>query len=121
VRWQRWIASTSVALLTLSAAVSQAVAGSSPCGPSVTTPVPQPTAAHLAAAGLSRFRFAPDDRRVDLVAPPFTNSTNVDEWPPARGGVPARERTACEASHHMAMRALHEGLARGDAVRGWLG
>jgi hypothetical protein len=77
MRWQRWIASTGVAVLTLSVASSHAAAGSVPCGPSVTTPVPQPTAAHLAAAGLSGFPLAPDDRRVDLVAPPFTNSTDV--------------------------------------------
>jgi hypothetical protein len=76
MRWHRWIAGTGVAALTLLAGPSHA-AGAAPCGASVTTPVPQPTAAHLAAAGLSRFPFAPDDRRVDLVAPPFTNSTSV--------------------------------------------
>jgi hypothetical protein len=77
MRWQRWIASTGVAVLTLSVAPAHAAAGSAPCGPSVTTPVPQPTVAHLAAAGLSGFPLAPDDRRVDLVAPPFTNPTNI--------------------------------------------
>ena len=70
MRWHRWIAGTGVAALTLLAGPSHA-AGAAPCGASVTTPVPQPTAAHLAAAGLSRFPFAPDDRRVDLVAPPL--------------------------------------------------
>ena len=77
MRWQRWIASTGVAVLMLSVASSQAAAGSAACGPSVTTPVPQPTAAHLAAAGLAGFPLAPEDRRVDVVAPPFTNSTGV--------------------------------------------
>jgi hypothetical protein len=73
MRWHRWIASTGFAALTLAAAAPEGEA----CGPSATTPVPQPTAAQLAAAGLSQFPFAPDDRRIDLVAPPFTNSTNV--------------------------------------------
>ena len=41
------------------------------------TKVPQPTAAHLAAASLDKLPVAPDQRRVDLVAPPFSDSTNV--------------------------------------------
>jgi hypothetical protein len=73
MRWHRSIASTGVVAATLSAAATADAA----CTTSVTTPVPQPTAAHLAAAGLSRFPFAGDDRRVDLVAPPFTRSTSV--------------------------------------------
>jgi hypothetical protein len=70
----RWITSLGVAAAALSGGASAAHAE---CNPSVATPVPQPTPAHLAAAGLSRFPFAGDDRRVDLVAPPFTNSTSV--------------------------------------------
>jgi hypothetical protein len=76
MRGQRWMASVGIAVVACSIAASEA-AGSAPCGPSVMTPVPQPTAAQLAAAGLSRLPFAPDDRRVDLVAPPFTNPTGV--------------------------------------------
>jgi hypothetical protein len=41
------------------------------------TPVPQPTAAQLEASGLSRLPLAPDGRRVDLVAPPFSHPTKV--------------------------------------------
>ena len=59
MRWQPRIASMGVALSMLSAAAAQAAAGPSPCGPSMTAPVPHPTAAQLAAAGLSRFPFAP--------------------------------------------------------------
>lgn len=47
------------------------------CNDSVATPVPQPTGAHMAAAGLDRLPVAPSDRRVDLVAPAFSDSTNV--------------------------------------------
>jgi hypothetical protein len=74
--WQRWIASMGVAASALAAA-PQPAAGAEPCGPSVATRVPQPTAAELTAAGLSRYPFKSDDRRVDLVAPPFTDPTNV--------------------------------------------
>jgi hypothetical protein len=73
MRWHRWITGAGLAGLALAAAAPQAGA----CGPSVTTPVPQPTAAQLEAAGLSRYPFASDDRRADLVAPPFTNPTSV--------------------------------------------
>ncbi len=51
--------------------------GASPCRDSVATAVPQPTAAQLDAAGLGRLPLAPDDRRVDLVAPPFSDSTSI--------------------------------------------
>ena len=51
--------------------------GASPCNDSVATAVPQPTAAQLDAAGLGRLPLAPDDRRVDLVAPPFSDSTSI--------------------------------------------
>ncbi len=39
--------------------------------------VPQPSGAQLAAGGLGRLPLAPVERRVDLVAPPFSNSTAV--------------------------------------------
>ena len=74
MRLHRWITSTAVAALSLSAG---AAAAHATCNPSVTTPVPQPTPAQLDAAGLSRFPFSGDAGRVDLVAPPFTNSANV--------------------------------------------
>jgi hypothetical protein len=44
---------------------------------SESTPVPQPTAAQMAASGLSRIPVAPDRKRVDLTAPPFSNPTEV--------------------------------------------
>jgi hypothetical protein len=56
---------------------SAATRGAGPCQDSVTTEVPQPTAAHLEAAGLDKLPVAPDERRVDLVAPPFSNPTAV--------------------------------------------
>ncbi|HEY3264928.1 MAG TPA: hypothetical protein VGK12_07205 [Actinomycetota bacterium] len=40
-------------------------------------PIPQPSEEQMAAAGLADLPTAPDSTRVDLVAPPFTNSTNV--------------------------------------------
>jgi hypothetical protein len=56
---------------------SAATRGAGPCEETVTTKVPQPTAAHLEAAGLAKLPVAPDARRVDLVAPPFSDSTSV--------------------------------------------
>ena len=50
---------------------------SAPCRESVTTAVPQPTRAQIVASGLGRLPLAPDDRRADLVAPPFSNPTAV--------------------------------------------
>lgn len=47
------------------------------CVDSVRTDVPQPTAAQLEAAGLHRLPVAPLDKRVDLVAPAFSNPTDV--------------------------------------------
>jgi hypothetical protein len=41
------------------------------------TSVPQPTAAQMAASGLSKLPVAPDSKRVDLTAPPFSHSTEV--------------------------------------------
>jgi hypothetical protein len=39
--------------------------------------VPQPTPAQMVASGLGRLPVAPLSRRIDLVAPPFSDSTNV--------------------------------------------
>jgi len=47
------------------------------CNPSVATPVSQPSSAQMAAAGLHELPVAALERRVDLVAPAFSNSTNV--------------------------------------------
>jgi hypothetical protein len=52
-------------------------AASSACEAGVETRVEQPTPAQLAAAGLKRLPVAPERRRVDLVAPPFSDSTGV--------------------------------------------
>jgi hypothetical protein len=41
------------------------------------TSVPQPTAAQMAASGLNKLPVAPDSKRVDLTAPPFSQSTEV--------------------------------------------
>ena len=48
-----------------------------PCRTSVSTSVPQPTDAQLEAAGLAELALAPNSARVDLTAPPFSNSTKV--------------------------------------------
>jgi hypothetical protein len=52
-------------------------ASGAPCRESVSTRVPQPTSAQLAAAGLAELPLAPTGARVDLVAPPFSSSTDV--------------------------------------------
>jgi hypothetical protein len=46
-------------------------------GSSEPTSVPQPTAAQMAASGLSKLQVAPDSERVDLTAPPFSHPTEV--------------------------------------------
>ncbi|MEK6273668.1 MAG: hypothetical protein AABM42_13650 [Actinomycetota bacterium] len=48
-----------------------------PCNDSAATPVPQPTSAQMAAAGLDKLPVAPADRRVDLIAPAFSRPTEV--------------------------------------------
>jgi hypothetical protein len=40
-------------------------------------PVPQPTSAELAAAGLDQLPIAPESKRLDLELPPFSNSTEI--------------------------------------------
>jgi hypothetical protein len=65
------------ALIAAGLAVPAPAAAGRVCNDSVTTSVPQPTAAHLAAAGLAKLPLAPESRRVDLVAPAFSNSTSV--------------------------------------------
>ena len=66
-----WIAALAVA----AAAGASDAHGS--CRESTTTAVPEPTAAQLRAGGLGTLPLAPADRRVDLVAPPFSSSTTV--------------------------------------------
>jgi hypothetical protein len=41
------------------------------------TTIPQPTEAELEASGLAKFPFAPEGRRIDLVAPSFSNPTEI--------------------------------------------
>ncbi|MGI8861937.1 MAG: hypothetical protein ACR2GV_04340 [Gaiellaceae bacterium] len=48
-----------------------------PCASSAPTHIPQPTSRELAAAGLKGLPLAPKRKRVDLVAPRFSNSANV--------------------------------------------
>ena len=64
-------------LATLALLVAAEPATAAPCADSVATPVPQPTAAQMAAAGLAEIPVAPLSQRVDLVAPPFSNPTSV--------------------------------------------
>jgi hypothetical protein len=52
-------------------------ASGGPCRASVSTSVPQPSAAQLESAGLTELPLAPNSARVDLTAPPFSNSTEV--------------------------------------------
>jgi hypothetical protein len=68
------------ALLLAGLTAAVVVAAGSPtraCEKSVSRRVPQPSAGQLAAAGLSKLPLAPDKQRVDLVAPAFSNPTNV--------------------------------------------
>ena len=39
--------------------------------------IPQPTEAQLEASGLAKFPFAPQSKRIDLVAPSFSNPTEI--------------------------------------------
>ncbi len=48
-----------------------------PCASSAPTHIPQPTSRELAAAGLKGLPLAPKRKRVDLVAPRFSNAANV--------------------------------------------
>jgi hypothetical protein len=77
---RRWsIAAIVLAATTLAPPTpSGASSGPTPCSTeSRSIPIPQPTEAQMAAAGLAHLPTAPDDTRVDLVAPPFTRPTNV--------------------------------------------
>ena len=56
---------------------STAVATDRLCTSGGAARIPQPTARHLAAAGLKRLPVAPRTKQVDLLAPPFSNSTDV--------------------------------------------
>ncbi|KRE26106.1 hypothetical protein [Agromyces sp. Soil535] len=69
-------------LLTLSACVADWGAGTSastgtPCQATARTKVPQPKPAQLEAAGFDALPLAPDAKRVDLVAAPFSRPTEV--------------------------------------------
>jgi hypothetical protein len=72
-----------VALITLvgvtagGATAAEAARASGACGETSALTVPQPTSAQMAAAGLARLPVAPLSRRVDLVAPPFSDPTSV--------------------------------------------
>jgi len=60
------------------AASRPAMAGASgACEESTATRVAQPTEAQMAAAGLNALPVAPEEARVDLVAPPFSDPTGV--------------------------------------------
>lgn len=58
-------------------AVAQTQSDSTRCQPTASTQVPQATRQQLEAAGLARLDLAPDSARRDLVAPPFSNPTDV--------------------------------------------
>jgi hypothetical protein len=60
----------------VTAALSVAACGGDD-GDDEVTPVPQPTAAQLEAAGLEKLPLAPESERVDLTMPPMSNPTEV--------------------------------------------
>jgi hypothetical protein len=69
-------------LLTLSACIPDTEAGTStstgtPCEAAARSNVPQPSAGQLEAAGFEALPLAPDAKRVDLVAAPFSRPTEV--------------------------------------------
>jgi hypothetical protein len=67
-----------VALLSVTLAATLAAAACRGDGDSSeSTPVPQPTSAQLEASGLAKLPLAPDSKRVDLTAPPFSHPTEV--------------------------------------------
>ena len=59
------------------AAQSPAAGAVRTCSDSVATPVRQPTSGQMAAAGLGGLPVAPAARRVDLIAPAFSQPTNI--------------------------------------------
>jgi hypothetical protein len=61
---------------TLMAYASRDSSGNSAASPSATT-IPQPTAAQLSAADLGKLSLAPESERVDVVAPTFSDPTNI--------------------------------------------
>jgi hypothetical protein len=79
--WQRrtrqCLALLATAGLGLAVAPAGAAGAGRGCEPTRATPVPQPTAQQMAAAGLGRLPAAPERQRVDLIAPPFSNPTGV--------------------------------------------
>jgi hypothetical protein len=66
-----------VALAVGASAALSAVACGGDDGEDEPTPVPQPTAAQLEAAGLEKLPLAPESKRVDLTMPPLSNPTEV--------------------------------------------
>jgi hypothetical protein len=68
----------SLVLAVVASADGQGAAGTEGrCGPTSSRRVPQPSPARMAAAGLARLPVAPRRRRVDLVAPAFSDPTRV--------------------------------------------
>ena len=65
------------ALIAISAGAATPAPADVACGKSTATTVPQPSQAQMTAAGLGKLPVASQDKRVDLVAPPFSNPTNV--------------------------------------------
>jgi len=59
------------------ATVANAAAAAPGCEKSGAARIPQPPAAHMAAAGLNKLPVAPVRKRVDLVVPPFSSPTSV--------------------------------------------
>jgi hypothetical protein len=66
-----------VAVSALGSDGDAASAAAGPCGKTASTQVPQPTTGRLDAAGLAKLPLAPRSARVDLIAPPFSKSTEV--------------------------------------------
>ena len=62
---------------TLAAGLIPAACGDDAASRATTTPILQPSPAQLEAAGLGELPVAPERRRVDLVAPPFSDPTEI--------------------------------------------
>ncbi len=77
---RRWILAGALLATVLAAALltyKLSDDDSSASAASSTTTIPQSTPEQLAAAGLDKLALAPKSERVDLVAPPFSNPTEV--------------------------------------------
>ena len=83
--WLAGLIGVSVAIVLLAAngggagaaGQSAKTSASRACDETKETRVPQPSSAQMAAAGLDKLPVAPADKRVDLVAPAFSNPTDV--------------------------------------------